>query len=108
MSTKNDSIAYRKEELGRAKARNIDGENHHVIFELRQQVKTMEAHVAELKGRLAEEVTAKAQIERQWTNEAEIMQKRLASQIPQLAAAATQRYDLYNMLMLPFPSQPYK
>ncbi|KAH9146003.1 hypothetical protein AeRB84_010115 [Aphanomyces euteiches] len=45
-----------KEELGRLKARNIEGENNHVINELRATAKTLDAQVKELKAQLQDEV----------------------------------------------------
>ncbi|KAG9405901.1 hypothetical protein AC1031_003817 [Aphanomyces cochlioides] len=80
-----------KEELGRLKARNIDGENNHVINELRAAAKTLDVQVKELKGQLQEEVATKSQIERQRAQEIQLVKKQMESQLPQLAAAATQR-----------------
>ncbi|OQR99960.1 hypothetical protein ACHHYP_03772 [Achlya hypogyna] len=80
-----------KEELGRAKARNIEGENHHLINELRGQTKALEHKIIELERAVANEVAAKAQAERHWATEIENSKKQWAAQIPQLAAAATQR-----------------
>ncbi|KDO21313.1 hypothetical protein SPRG_13205 [Saprolegnia parasitica CBS 223.65] len=80
-----------KEELGRAKARNIEGENHHLINELRGQTKLLEQKIIELERALANEVSAKTQAERLWAAETDNAKKQWAAQIPQLAAAATQR-----------------
>ncbi|ETV87951.1 hypothetical protein H257_01352 [Aphanomyces astaci] len=80
-----------KEEVGRLKARNIDGENHHIINELRTTSKVLESQVKELKLQLHDEETAKRQLEKHWTMEMEQVKAQLAGQIPQLAAAATQR-----------------
>ncbi|RHY92510.1 hypothetical protein DYB35_000382 [Aphanomyces astaci] len=80
-----------KEEVGRLKARNIDGENHHIINELRTTSKVLESQVKELKLQLQDEETAKSQLEKHWTMEMEHVKAQLAGQIPQLAAAATQR-----------------
>ncbi|KAF0686551.1 Aste57867_21645 [Aphanomyces stellatus] len=80
-----------KEEVGRLKARNIEGENHHVINELRTATKVLEAQVKELKSQLQDEASSKAQLERQWAQDTEHAKKQVAAQIPQLAAAATQR-----------------
>ncbi|ETW01096.1 hypothetical protein H310_06713 [Aphanomyces invadans] len=80
-----------KEEVGRLKARNIEGENHHIINELRTAAKVLEAQVKELKTQLQDEATAKTQLDKQWAQEMELMKSQLAGQIPQLAAAATQR-----------------
>ncbi|RHY31052.1 hypothetical protein DYB32_003811 [Aphanomyces invadans] len=82
----------RKEEVGRLKARNIEGENHHIINELRTAAKVLEAQVKELKTQLQDEATAKTQLDKQWAQEMELMKSQLAGQIPQLAAAATQRF----------------
>ncbi|EQC28566.1 hypothetical protein SDRG_13644 [Saprolegnia diclina VS20] len=80
-----------KEELGRAKARNIEGENHHLINELRGQTKLLEQKIIELERALANEVSVKTQAERLWAAEADNAKKQWTAQIPQLAAAATQR-----------------
>ncbi|KAH9091772.1 hypothetical protein Ae201684P_011316 [Aphanomyces euteiches] len=48
------------QELGRLKARNIEGENNHVINELRATAKTLDAQVKELKAQLQDEVATKA------------------------------------------------
>ncbi|OQS04513.1 hypothetical protein THRCLA_03261, partial [Thraustotheca clavata] len=79
-----------KEELGRAKSRNIEGENHHLINELRSQNKLLEQKLHEFERNISDISAAKAQAERHFQAESDNIKKQWSAQIPQLAAAATQ------------------